>query len=184
MKKSNFILIALLFIINFASAQEVLYRYKFGYITGEYALTDIDSIVFHEPAPAPIPVANYDETKLITIADLKNLAPNLPYSSVYKITDEYYVKAVITANDESGNIYKFLYIEDQTGGIRVPIDKIGLYKMYPVGQTIYIKCKDLYLGNSYGILQFGGIYNNGPGRIVLSDSLKIEDVVMPDGLPI
>ena len=33
------------------------------------------------------------------------------------------LKQKITANDETNNIYRFVYIEDGTGGIRVNINK-------------------------------------------------------------
>jgi len=133
--------------------------------------------------PFHIPEADVSDGTVITVAELINLAPNLPSPGIFLIDSNYYVKGVITGNDESGNIYKKLYIQDSTAAIAISIDAKTMYLKYRVGQTVYLKCKGMYLGNSYGIYQFGSIYNGGPGRITLSDSLLIEDVIMQDGLP-
>ena len=48
------------------------------------------------------------------------------------------MKAVITANDESGNIFKKIYLQDETGAIEMEVDQNSVYNYYPVGQTVYI----------------------------------------------
>ena len=39
----------------------------------------------------------------------------------YTIGEEKVMKAVITANDESGNIFKKIYLQDETGAIKLGI---------------------------------------------------------------
>ncbi|MEZ5198727.1 MAG: DUF5689 domain-containing protein [Bacteroidales bacterium] len=51
----------------------------------------------------------------------------------------------VVANDESGNYYKTVVIQDDDGGIELKINDYDLYQTYPEGMEIYIKCKDLYL---------------------------------------
>ena len=54
-----------------------------------------------------------------SIADVKKLFTG----SNVLIFIIFMLKAKITANDETNNIYRFVYIEDGTGGIRVNINK-------------------------------------------------------------
>jgi len=131
--------------------------------------------------PYHIPEADTSGGTMITIEQLKNLPPSpLPSPGIYLIDSNYFVKGIITANDESGNIYKKLYMQDSTGGIVLSIDAKDMYLKYPIGQTVYLNCKGFYLGNSYGIPQFGSVFEGGPGRII---SDKIDTIVMLDGLP-
>ena len=157
----------------------------FALIFAAFGLMGLNSCKEKEMDTPPFHIPEADTTggKVITIAELKDLAPNLSSPGVFKIDSNYFVKGVITANDESGNIYKKLYIQSGDFAIAISVDAKSLYLKYRVGQTVYLKCKGNYLGNSYGIYQFGGIYNGGPGRITLSDTLKIDDVIMQDGLP-
>ena len=57
----------------------------------------------------------------------------------YTIGEEKVMKAVITANDESGNIFKKIYLQDETGAIEMEVDQNSVYNYYPVGQTVYIE---------------------------------------------
>ena len=41
------------------------------------------------------------------------------------------MKAVITANDESGNIFKKIYLQDETGAIEMEVDQNSVYNYYP-----------------------------------------------------
>ena len=65
------------------------------------------------------------------------------------------MKAVITANDESGNIFKKIYLQDETGAIEMEVDQNSVYNYYPVGQTVYIDLKGLSLAMYGDELQLG-----------------------------
>lgn len=95
-----------------------------------------------------------------TIADVKKLYISGNWN---QITGDFYVKAQVTANDETGNLYKYVYIEDATGGLRFNINKTNLYQdnRFRVGKDIYIKLKDLYVSNVNGEIQLGGLFNGG-----------------------
>ena len=78
-------------------------------------------------------------TDIITIADLK-----AAYN--YQTIDiDAYVKAQVTASDQSGNIYKEFYIQDATGALAVSVDITNAYTKFPVGRVVYIKLKGLFL---------------------------------------
>jgi hypothetical protein len=65
------------------------------------------------------------------------------------------IYGIVVADDRSGNLYKQIIIEDSTGGIAIKIDSYSLYNDYPVGRKVYIKLKDLYIGNYKQLPQIG-----------------------------
>jgi hypothetical protein len=90
------------------------------------------------------------------------------------------IKGTVIGNDVSGNIYKTFYIDDGTAGLQVSVDMSDLYTTYRLGQEVYIKCKDLYLGTYSGVLQLGYIYNNAIGRM---PAVMIPSHIFSDGKP-
>lgn len=79
----------------------------------------------------------------ITIAKLKSLYQTITDPTLIDV--EYVIKGVVIGNDVSGNIYKQLYIQDETGGINLGIDQNSMYTEYREGQEIYIHLKGLYM---------------------------------------
>ena len=124
--------------------------------------------------PIYVPTVNF--TSNVTIACLKNMY----MGALIQITADTIIQGIITANDESGNLYKTLYLQDQTAGIELKVDRTSLYTEYKVGQMIFIKCKDLYLGAYGGMVQLGYIYNGDIGRIPES---MITSHIYRDSLP-
>ncbi len=101
--------------------------------------------------------ADYDPNLPVnmTIADLKDLYQLGFNSSPYTVSDETIISGVITANDQSGNFYKQIIIQDETGAIGINIDKTGLHNEYPVGRKIYLKCKGLTISDYGSFKQIG-----------------------------
>ena len=88
-----------------------------------------------------------------TIADLKELYAK---HGVLKIQDDDMVIAgKVISDDHSGNIYRELYIQDETGVISVKIGLSSLYSDYKLGQTVYVKCSGLTIGQYNGMPQLG-----------------------------
>lgn len=79
----------------------------------------------------------------ITIKDLRAQTAVATQDAPVVLTQEQVLKAVVTANDESGNIFKKIYLEDETGAIEMEVDQGSVYNYYPVGQTVYIDLKGL-----------------------------------------
>lgn len=71
------------------------------------------------------------------------------------IDSDWIVSAVVRADDESGNIFNQLILEDSSGGISVQLDESSLYTRFPIGRRVYLKLKGLYLCNNNGTLQLG-----------------------------
>ena len=88
-----------------------------------------------------------------TIAQLKELYAKY---GVLKIQDDDMVIAgKVISDDHSGNIYRELYIQDETGVISVKIGLSSLYSDYKLGQTVYVRCSGLTIGQYNGMPQLG-----------------------------
>ena len=89
--------------------------------------------------------------KIRTIAEAKALYPGTPL----KVTEDFVIKGKVTTSDQEGNLYKTLYIQDETAGIEIKIGKNGLYNEYRLGQTIYVQLNGLTVGNYRGMINIG-----------------------------
>ncbi len=96
-----------------------------------------------------------------TIAQLKAMCT----SNLVLVSQDVVIQGVVAGNDESGNLYKQLFIQDESAGIEFKVDIAGMYPEFPVGTKIVVNCKGLYLGKYGGVVQLGGIYNNAIGRL-------------------
>jgi hypothetical protein len=105
-------------------------------------------------------VAAWENTKgltRITIADLKATYPAAGTDSYNKMESTHkYVEATVIGNDESGNIYKTVYVADETGGIVLGVNLTGLFTRFPVGQSVIIELDGLAVGRYAGMYQIGG----------------------------
>ena len=70
------------------------------------------------------------------------------------------IGGVVVADDKSGNFYKTIAIQDETGGIQLKLDGYDLYTQYPVGRQVYVNVKGLYLGDYNRLIQIGGGIDN------------------------
>lgn len=102
----------------------------------------------------------FDQSNLTqkTVAEVKQLLNG----SITAITTDLFIKAKVTANDETNNFQRQIYVEDATGGIRININKAALYQdeRFRVGKEIFIKLKDQYIGQIGGEIQLGSPSTN------------------------
>ena len=101
------------------------------------------------------------ETNVRTIAEVKELFKNeISTNDLKKVEQAMQIKVVVTGNDEGGNIYKSLYVQDNTGAIALSIDQSGLFGAFSAGQCVLIELKDLYVGGYEKQPQIGTLYFN------------------------
>ncbi len=123
----------------------------FKIITGLALLFFFSSCVKEDFDVVPEKVYTVDFDANTTIADLKSM-----YNGSNMLIDSNIViKGIVTANDEFGNFYKEIYLQDSTGALNVRLNSSTLYPDYPVGQLLYIKCNGLYLGTYKDVFQLG-----------------------------
>ncbi|MHC1707791.1 MAG: DUF5689 domain-containing protein [Bacteroidales bacterium] len=124
----------------------------------------------------PIDIPKVDFTSNTTIAELKAM-----YSGgLDSISTDVIIQGIVTANDESGNLYKTIELQDHTGGIEVKLNRTSLYTEYKVGQRVFIKCKGMFLGNYGGLIQLGYVYNGSIGQL---PDIYIDSHLFRDSLP-
>lgn len=99
------------------------------------------------------------EKNVISIADLKKqFATVINSDNGYKqIEKDMMIKAVVTGNDVSGNIYNQVSVQDASGAIIIAINGSGLSGYLPVGQEILVNLKGLYIGSYKKLPQIGGV---------------------------
>lgn len=101
-----------------------------------------------------------------TIKELKTkYAASVSNNKAEEVQEDLVITGVIVGDDESGNIYKNLYINDGTGTLVVGVNVTGLYASLPVGQKIAIDCKGLYVGGYGEMAQLGALYQGKIGRM-------------------
>ncbi|WFB66332.1 DUF5689 domain-containing protein [Chryseobacterium sp. WX] len=107
--------------------------------------------------------ANHPLTDLATIAKAKPTEADI-------IKEDYIVEAYVSSSDESGNIYKMMFLQDKpenpTQGIEIDIDGGNQYLDYPTGSLVRINLKGLIVQGINGNIKVGSFDPNYPiGRI-------------------
>ena len=68
-----------------------------------------------------------------TIAEIKAMfSTEIKEGGLKQVTEPMQIQAIVVGNDEGGNIYQSLYIQDATGAISLSIGQAGLYATFPV----------------------------------------------------
>ena len=98
--------------------------------------------------PTVMPRASH--TPNMTIAEFKAKYWNSTRNFCDTIKDDVVIHGWVSANDESGNIYKYLFIQDETGGIGISVDAGSLSNTYRVGQEVVLNMKDRWIGKYNG----------------------------------
>lgn len=93
----------------------------------------------------PEPYAVKTMTANVTIAELAQMYKDNG-KSPFIVKENLVVAGKVTTTDQPGNFYKSFYIQDETGGIEVKVGKNALYNDYKLGQTVYVKLRDLKVG--------------------------------------
>ena len=129
------------------------------------------------PGQSPYDNDTITERNVVTIAALKNMYKStITTSNAYdEITSDIQLKAVVTGNDISGNLYNEISIQDETGAMLVEISSGGLFGQLPVGSEILINLKGLYIGNYGAQAQLGMPYKSNSSSYVSRMSKFIWD---------
>lgn len=129
---------------------------------------DWEAPQFDEPLYGNNSIMKEEGDKVITIGELKEKYSSLINASTdgsKEITEDWQLQVVVNGNDEGGNLYKQISIQDHTGAIIVGINGSNLYPYMPVGQQLLINLKGLYIGGYRKQAQIGALYRDGIGRM-------------------
>lgn len=122
---------------------------------------DWEAPQFDEPLYGNNSIMKEEGDKVITIGELKEKYYSLINAStdgVKEITDDWQLQVVVNGNDEGGNLYKQISVQDPTGAIIVGINGSNLYPYMPVGQQLLINLKGLHIGGYRKQAQIGALY--------------------------
>lgn len=108
--------------------------------------------------PGTYKVKEFDPDDIITIADL--VKKYKVHGTPWEMEGGLVIAGRVSTTDQPGNFYKSFYIQDETGGIEIKMGKNGLYNDYIPGQTVYISCDGLTLGE-YGYSSNANYGGNG-----------------------
>lgn len=123
---------------------------------------------FDEPPIDTLPTIDANAT----IAEIKGLYSG---GASVQIPDDKIISGVVIADDESGNFYQNIVIQDSTGGVQIRLGTVGLYTLYPVGSRVYVRCQGLYIGQYEGAPQISG---DSEGNVIAPEGL-IYAAVLP-----
>ncbi|MDN3695275.1 DUF5689 domain-containing protein [Chryseobacterium tructae] len=104
----------------------------------------------------------------VTLSELKKkFTVNNPTGAAYVFpedkpndtSDDLYIEGYVSSTDETGNIYKTIYIQDAlknpTHGFTISVDMVSSYTRFPQGSKIYVKLNGLAVGTYGGVVQLG-----------------------------
>lgn len=98
-----------------------------------------------------------DEPQALTPTNTINELKSMYASGGVVVNSDIIIAGKVISSDQEGNIYRSLYIQDNTGGIEIKINSSGLYNFYKEGQMVYLKCKNLKLGAYGGNISIGAV---------------------------
>lgn len=121
-----------------------------------FVLLVVNTGCVHDDSYSNAPIVCVDLKANTTIAQLKAMYNG---SAAMEIKDDLILEGYVSSSDETGNIYKTLYIQDApenpTQGLTISVDATDMYTKFPVGAKVYVKLKGLYLGQYGGVIQLG-----------------------------
>lgn len=123
--------------------------------------------------PVNVPVATMQPNSTIAQvkADLWDDATNYAVLVPQKADgSDYIVHGRVISSDASGNIYKSLVIQDETGALPFSVNQNSMYNTYRIGQEIVVNLTGAYIGKYAGYEQIGGYgtYNGTPQTSFMS----------------
>lgn len=104
--------------------------------------------------PMVLPTAEHSPN--MTIADFKARFWRDEVNYIDSVTEDIVIHGWVTSSDESGNIYKKLYIQDESGmGLTIAINQGGLYEKYRIGQELVLNLQGAFVGKYNGQQELG-----------------------------
>ena len=140
--------------------------------------------------------AMFPEAEQITILELKEAFGEISNTGVnsgwgntkYKLIGEdifadrdVYIKGKVISNDEEGNVYKSLHIQDHTAGIELKLNNnVGI--RYKYGSWVYVRLNGLYLGNYRMMLSLGAAPSEswnkaGEHKFYANSNIELQEVI-------
>ena len=92
-----------------------------------------------------------------------------------EIRSQVVIGGQVVSSDRSGNIYRDLYIQDNSGAICIKLGKSSLYSDYHLGQWVFVDCNGLTVGAYNGMPQLGIEDETGANETAYIDAQYLID---------
>lgn len=152
-----------------------LYKNLFIAFTAIFLMIGITACVDQDFDEPPTGGEDPGITANTTIDDLKALYRP---GSLTAVQEDITIGGVVVADDRSGNYFRSIILQDETGGIEVLINQTNAYNFYPIGRELFIRCKGLVLGEYNGVIQLGGYIYIEDGSQQLGDIVALNDHII------
>jgi hypothetical protein len=142
-------------------------------------IRDTDDVQFtNNRFDGTMPTCEAPASANATIADLKAVSVG---GAVTEITSDLVVDVVVTADDEFGNFYKKIFVQDATGSLQLSFQMRDLFQRgYKVGNKIRIKAQGMYIGTKNDEYILGGSLYNGSVGYIKDDIDQDHLFVLPE----
>lgn len=117
---------------------------------------------FENPAPAKVYTRADFGDRIISIKEFKQLFYDVygdgagSLAKTLVIDQDYVICGKVISSDKAGNVYKSLYIYDETSQSAIELKlMVSNYVYYHPGQTIFVETKGLAIGNYRYMLSLG-----------------------------
>lgn len=139
---------------------------KILYLSVILAILCVASCQREEDVP---PALTIDKEANMTIAELLSLY-TVNNNTIYsEIPDGTVICGIVTSCDKERNCYRYLTLQDETGGIMIMMKNPELYKQYPVGAKVFVECGDMVIGHKYKNKQMALLDNGAMTGIPKAD---------------
>ena len=144
MKKYIIAIAAICLAVSSCEEFQPVFTFKYKAPANETIVTDDPDIIadFDEEALDYFGVEKFTTIKALKAMYKKHGEPKCIEGGVV-------IRGEVVSSDESGNVYRELYLQDATGAIDFKIGRSSSYDDYKPGQILYVDCEDLYVGE-YG----------------------------------
>ena len=132
-----------------------------------------DGGAYFTPVTEQYLIKNEGLETITTIAELKSRYNGSPVV----ISGNTWIKGQVVSSDQSGNIYKEIFLQDATGAIDLKMGKGNMFPEYPVGMWVFVRCDGLTLGNYSGMAQLGFAPDNTPGSTYDTSYLDLQGLI-------
>jgi hypothetical protein len=155
------------------------------YFLGLMFLMFIATACHEDMDQPPLVLPTSSHVPNMSLAEFKAKHWKSSVNYVDTVTEDEVIHGWVTSSDETGNIYRFLYITDESGaGMPIAVKNSSLFSTYRFGQELVIPMKGHYVGKKTGQIAIGvpSFYNT----TIQTDMMPSDEwdaMVEPVGMP-
>lgn len=92
-----------------------------------------------------------------------------------RIDNDLILEVTVGADDQYGNLFRQLAVQDETGGFILRLNATGLFNNYAEGTVILIKMQGLYIGDYNGTYQINGSVEDPIEELLIKNHLFVKE---------